>query len=112
VADLAMKGDVASALVYPPGFFAKTYELIALAKAAAEYDGIYISHLRSEGAQLIESVDEFLTIARAAGIRAEIYHLKTAGRENWPKMDQVIARVEKARAEREWFMFSSTAHRC
>ena len=90
---------VSSALVYPPGFFAKTDELIALAKAAAEYDGIYISHLRSEGAQLIESLEELLTIARAAGIRAEIYHLKTAGRENWPKMDQVIARVEKARAE-------------
>ena len=90
---------VSSALVYPPGFFAKTDELIALAKAAAEYDGIYISHLRSEGAQLLESLEELLTIARAAGIRAEIYHLKTAGRENWPKMDQVIARVEKARAE-------------
>jgi N-acyl-D-amino-acid deacylase len=90
---------VASALVYPPGFFAKTDELIALAKAAAEYDGIYISHLRSEGAQLIESLDELLTIARSAGIRAEIYHLKTAGRENWAKMDQVIAKVEKARAE-------------
>ena len=90
---------VASALVYPPGFFAKTDELIPLAKIAAEYDGIYISHLRSEGAQLIESLQELLTIARAAGIRAEIYHLKTAGRENWPKMDQVIARVEKARAE-------------
>jgi len=90
---------VSSALVYPPGFFAKTDELIALAKAAAEYDGIYISHLRSEGAQLIESLEELLTIARAAGIRAEIYHLKTAGLENWPKMDQVIARVEKARAE-------------
>ena len=79
--------------------FAKTDELIALAKAAAEYDGMYISHLRSEGAQLIESLEELLTIARAAGIRAEIYHLKTAGRENWPKMDQVIAMVEKARSE-------------
>jgi len=90
---------VASALVYPPGCFAKTDELIALAKAAAEYDGIYITHLRSEGAQLIESLEELLTIARAAGIRAEIYHLKTAGRENWPKMDQVIAMVEKARTE-------------
>jgi N-acyl-D-amino-acid deacylase len=90
---------VASSLVYPPGFFAKTEELIALAKAAAEYDGIYISHLRSEGAQLLESLEELLTIARTAGIRAEIYHLKTAGRENWPKMDQVIARVEKARSE-------------
>jgi len=70
---------VASALVYPPGCFAKTDELIALSKAAAEYNGMYISHLRSEGAQLVESVAELLAIARAAQIRAEIYHLKTAG---------------------------------
>src|SRR4030042_2024176 len=90
---------VASSLVYPPGFFAKTDELIALAKATAEYDGMYISHLRSEGAQLIESLEELLTIARAAKIRAEIYHLKTAGRENWPKMEQVVTLVEQARAE-------------
>jgi N-acyl-D-amino-acid deacylase len=89
---------VASALVYPPGCFAKTDELVALARAAAEYDGLYISHLRSEGQQLVESVEELLAIARAARIRAEIYHLKTAGRENWPKMDRVIAMVEKARA--------------
>lgn len=90
---------VASALVYPPGCFAETDELIALAKAAAEYDGLYISHLRSEGTQLVESVEELVAIARAARIRAEIYHLKTAGQENWPKLDQVIALVEKARSE-------------
>ena len=90
---------VASSLVYPPGFFAKTDELIALAKVAAEYDGMYISHLRSEGEQLIEAVEELLAIARGAGIRAEIYHLKTAGRDNWHKLDQVITLVEKARAE-------------
>jgi N-acyl-D-amino-acid deacylase len=90
---------VASALVYPPGCFARTDELIALASAAAEYDGMYISHLRSEGTQLIEAVEELLAIARAARIRAEIYHLKTAGQENWPKLEQVIALVEKARAQ-------------
>jgi N-acyl-D-amino-acid deacylase len=90
---------VASALVYPPGCFARRDELIALSMAAAEYDGLYISHLRSEGEQLVESVEELLAIARAARIRAEIYHLKTAGRENWPKLDQVIAMVEKARSE-------------
>jgi N-acyl-D-amino-acid deacylase len=90
---------VASALVYPPGYFANTDELVALAKAAAEYNGMYISHLRSEGTQLIESLEELLAIARAARIRAEIYHLKTAGRENWPKLNQVIAMVEKARSE-------------
>ena len=89
---------VASALVYPPGCFAKTDELIALSKAAAEYDGMYISHMRSEGAQIVEAVEELIAIARGARIRAEIYHLKTAGRENWPKMDQVIALVEKARS--------------
>ena len=90
---------VASSLVYPPGFFAKTPELIALAKAAAESGGIYISHLRSEGEELIESVEELIAIARASGARAEIYHLKTAGKENWGKMDRLIAMVEKARAE-------------
>lgn len=89
---------VASALVYPPGCFAKTDELIALSKAAAEYHGLYISHLRSEGEQLVESAAELLAIARAARIRAEIYHLKTAGRENWPKLEQVITMVEQARA--------------
>jgi N-acyl-D-amino-acid deacylase len=90
---------VASALIYPPGSFAKTDEIVALAKAAAEYDGLYTSHMRSEGAEIIEGVQELLTIAREAKIRAEIYHLKTAGRENWPKMEQVIALVEKARSE-------------
>ena len=90
---------LASALIYPPGCFAKTDELIALAKIAAEYDGVYISHVRSEGEKLIEAVQELLTIARAAGIRAEIYHLKTAGRENWPKLDQVISMVDEARSE-------------
>lgn len=90
---------LASALVYPPGCFAKKQELVALCKAVAEYDGLYISHLRSEGTELVESVEELLAIAREARIRAEIYHLKTAGRENWPKMSQVIAMVEKARSE-------------
>jgi N-acyl-D-amino-acid deacylase len=90
---------IASALIYPPGCFAKTDELIALSKAAAEYDGLYASHMRSEGAEIVEAVDELLAIARGARIRAEIYHLKTAGKENWPKMDKVIAMVEKARSE-------------
>jgi N-acyl-D-aspartate/D-glutamate deacylase len=90
---------IASSLVYPPGFFAKTEELIAMSKVAAEYDGLYASHLRSEGSALIEAVDELIRISREAGIRAEIYHLKAAGKPNWPKLDQVIANVEKARAE-------------
>ncbi len=90
---------VASSLIYPPGSFAETDELVALARVAAEYDGIYISHLRSEAATLLEATDELLTIAREAGIRAEIYHLKASGQANWPLLDRVIEKVEKARAE-------------
>jgi N-acyl-D-amino-acid deacylase len=90
---------VASALIYPPGSFAKTEELIALAKAAGEYDGVYISHVRNEGARLLEAVDELIRIAREANVRAEIYHLKASGKSNWAKMDQAIARVEQARAQ-------------
>jgi N-acyl-D-amino-acid deacylase len=90
---------LSSALIYPPGSFAKTGELIELAKVAAEYDGLYISHMRSEGNQLLEAIDELLTIAREAQIRAEIYHLKTMGQNNWHKMEQAIAKVEQARDE-------------
>ena len=89
---------VGSSLIYAPAFYAKTPELVALAKVAAEYDGMYISHLRSEGARFEEAVDELLTIAREAKIRAEIYHLKAAGEGNWPKMARVLARLDSARA--------------
>ncbi len=89
---------VGSSLIYAPAFYADTEELIELAKVAAEYGGMYISHLRSEGNRLVESVDELITIAREADIPAEIYHLKAAGRENWDKLDEVVARVEAARA--------------
>jgi len=89
---------VASSLIYAPGFYAKTAELIALCKVAAEYDGLYISHLRSEGNQFVEALDELLTIAREAKIRAEVYHLKAAGQANWPKLDTVIRKIEAARA--------------
>lgn len=88
---------VGSSLIYAPAFYAKTDELIELCRVAAEYDGIYISHLRSEGNRLLEAVDELLTIAKKAGIHAEIYHLKAAGSENWPKLQQVIRKVEAAR---------------
>ena len=90
---------VASALIYPPGSFAKTSELVALAKVAARYGGLYISHIRSEGDNIIQATGEFLRIVREAGIRGEIFHLKTGGRDNWAKMDEVIGIVEKARAE-------------
>ena len=90
---------VASALIYAPGAYAQTLELTALARVAGEHGGIYISHLRSEGNQLLEGFEELLTIARDAGVPAEIYHLKAAGAENWPKMDEVIRRVEEARSQ-------------
>jgi len=89
---------VGSSLIYAPAFYADTQELIALSKVAAEYDGLYISHLRSEGNRLLESVDELMTIAREAGIRAQIYHLKAAGKDNWDKLDQVFEVVEAAQA--------------
>lgn len=88
---------VASALIYAPGFYAHTDELIALAKVAAEFDGMYISHMRSEGNNLAGAVDEFIRIAREAGIRAEIYHFKAAGKSNWPKLKAAIAKIEAAR---------------
>jgi N-acyl-D-amino-acid deacylase len=88
-----------SSLIYPPAFYAETDELIELAKVAADYDGMYISHMRSEGNQLLEALEELITVARAADIPAEIYHLKAAGQNNWRKLDQVIQRVEAARAE-------------
>jgi N-acyl-D-amino-acid deacylase len=90
---------VASALIYPPGSFAETDELVALAEVAGEYDAMYISHVRGEGAHLLEAVGELLTIAREAGVRAEIYHLKASGRDNWPLFDEAVAMVETARAE-------------
>lgn len=88
-----------SSLIYAPAFYAKTPELIELAKVAAEYDGMYISHMRSEGNRLLESVEELITIARQADISAEIYHLKAAGKDNWDKLDQVIEMVEDARSQ-------------
>ncbi|MEP6788141.1 MAG: D-aminoacylase [Acidobacteriota bacterium] len=88
---------IGTSLIYPPAFYAKTDELIEMCKVAAEYKGKYISHMRSEGNQLIQAVDELLRISREAKIPAEIYHLKAAGKDNWVKMDQVLAMVEKAR---------------
>lgn len=89
---------VGSSLIYPPAFFAKTDELIALCKAAAPYGGGYISHMRSEGNNFIEAVNELITIAKEAKVHGEIYHLKAAGKDNWAKMDTVIKMVENARA--------------
>jgi N-acyl-D-amino-acid deacylase len=88
---------IGSSLIYAPAFYASTEELIEMCKVASTYQGKYISHMRSEGNRLIEAVEELLRIAREANLPAEIYHLKAAGAQNWPKMDKVIAMVEAAR---------------
>ena len=87
-----------TSLIYAPATFAETPELIALATASAQCGGMYISHMRNESDNLLESVDELIAIAKASGGPAEIYHLKQAGRGNWGKLDAVIERVEAARA--------------
>jgi N-acyl-D-amino-acid deacylase len=88
-----------SSLIYAPAFYAPTEELIELAKVVGEYDGLYISHIRSEGNRLLEAIDELIRIAREANVRAEIYHLKAAGKSNWYKLDAAIRKVEAARRE-------------
>jgi len=90
---------VGSSLIYPPAFFAKTDELVALCQEASKYGGSYISHMRSEGNKLYEGLEELITIAKQANVHAEIYHLKAAGKGNWNKLDSVIRRVERARKE-------------
>ena len=90
---------IGTSLIYPPAFYAKTEELIELCKVAAKYQGKYISHMRSEGNQLLESLDELIRISREAGIPAELYHIKAAGEKNWPKEDQLLARIEAAQKE-------------
>jgi len=90
---------IGSSLIYAPAFYASTEELIELCKVAAQHRGKYISHIRSEGNRLLESIDELIRISRDANIPAEVYHLKAAGQANWAKMDRVIARIEAARKE-------------
>jgi N-acyl-D-amino-acid deacylase len=88
---------IGTSLIYPPAFYAKTEELIELCKVAAKYMGKYISHMRSEGNQLLEAIDELLRISKEAGIPAEIYHIKAAGQPNWGKADAMLAKIEDAR---------------
>jgi N-acyl-D-amino-acid deacylase len=90
---------LSSALIYAPGCYARPDELIALAAVAAEYDGLYISHIRNEGGRFLEALDELIEVARTTGVAAEIYHLKASGRANWHKLDGAIARIEAAQAE-------------
>jgi len=88
-----------SALIYPPGSYASTEELIEVCKAMAPYGGLYSTHIRSEGDRLLESLDEAIRIGRAADVPVEIYHLKAAGKRNWPKEKQAIAKINSARRE-------------
>ena len=89
---------VGSSLIYAPGNFAETDELVALVTEAGRCGGMYISHMRSEGDRLLQSIDELVEIARRSGAPAEIYHLKLAGRDNWGNYAEVIRRIEAARA--------------
>jgi dihydroorotase/N-acyl-D-amino-acid deacylase len=89
---------VSTGLIYQPGSFAKTPELIALARVAARHHGIYASHIRSESRRIGDALDEAFSIAREASIPVEIWHLKVAGRGNWGRMKEVIGRIETARA--------------
>ena len=90
---------IGTSLIYPPAFYAKTPELIALCQEAAKYQGKYISHMRSEGNHLFEALDELIQISREAKIPAEVYHLKSLGQKNWPKEDQLLAKIEAAQKE-------------
>lgn len=89
---------VSSALIYVPGTFAKTPELAALATEAGKCGGIYITHMRSEGDDILGAIDETIAIAKASGAPAEIYHFKIAGKANWPKLQSAISKIEAARA--------------
>src|SRR2546429_2762277 len=90
---------IGTSLIYPPAFYAKTDELIELCKVASKYKGKYISHMRSEGNQLLEALDELIRISREANIPAEVYHIKAAGEKNWGKIDELLSRIESAQKE-------------
>jgi N-acyl-D-amino-acid deacylase len=89
---------VSSALEYIPASFASTEELAELCRVAAEYDGMYISHIRNEDETFLESIDDFLKVPNETGIRSEIYHLKQVGKTNWGKLDAAVAKIDSARA--------------
>ncbi|HEX5504160.1 MAG TPA: amidohydrolase family protein, partial [Thermomicrobiales bacterium] len=89
---------VSYALIYPPESFVDTDEIVEVCKVAARHGGVYITHMRSEGDRLLEALDEAIEIGRRAGLPVEVYHLKATGPHNWPKMAQVIERIDAARA--------------
>src|SRR6266850_1670326 len=90
---------LSSALIYPPGSYARTPELVALARVAARYGGVYASHIRGEADGVLDALEEAITIGRQAGIPVEIWHLKAAGRNNRGRMKEIVARIERARSE-------------
>jgi N-acyl-D-amino-acid deacylase len=90
---------IGTSLIYPPAFYAKTEELVELCKVAAKYQGKYISHMRSEGSRLLEALDELIRISREAKIPAEVYHIKASGQQNWPKLNDLLSRIEAAQKE-------------
>jgi N-acyl-D-amino-acid deacylase len=88
---------ISTALIYPPGTYASTEELIELSKVAARHGGVYFTHMRNESGQLLEAIDEAIAIGVGAGIPVHIYHLKAAGQENWPLMEPALRRIQEAR---------------
>jgi N-acyl-D-amino-acid deacylase len=88
---------ISSALIYPPNIYAKTDELIALAKVASKYGGIYATHMRSEGASEMAAIAEAIRIGREANLPVEIFHLKVSGRPRWGNMKNVVAEIQRAR---------------
>jgi len=89
---------LSSSLLYAPSGYANTDELVELAQVASDYGGMYISHIRDEGDELLSSLDELIEIAERADIRSEVYHLKASGEDNWHKMDEAIQRIDEARS--------------
>ena len=90
---------ISTALIYPPGTYAKTEELVALASVAAAHGGVYFTHMRNESGTVVEAIEEALRIGRESGIAVHIYHLKAAGQENWPLMEKAIETIATARNE-------------
>jgi N-acyl-D-aspartate/D-glutamate deacylase len=110
---------LSTALIYPPGTYAKTEEIVELAKVAAQYGGVYFSHMRNESGQLLEAMQETIRIGEEAHIPVHIYHLKAAGQDNWPLMTKAILLIQSARRHlpvypqrhRPWFVHPSEALR-
>jgi N-acyl-D-amino-acid deacylase len=90
---------LSTALIYPPGTYARTDELVEMAKVAAKYGGFYSTHMRNESSKVLDAIGEALEIGRRANIPVHIYHLKAAGEENWPLMQRAIDLIRQARAD-------------